>query len=113
MWGSTHMDRHVLWTGFDYRGETFPFLYPQTVSSYGMIDLCGFFKDWAYYLKAQWCEEKMIHLFPGWNLPEKENEMVDVWAFSNCDDAELFLNGRSLGRKQKNPLDKFTWQVPL
>ncbi|MCI9221315.1 MAG: glycoside hydrolase family 2 protein [Lachnospiraceae bacterium] len=110
--GQTHMIGMFLWTGFDYRGETFPFLYPQTVSSYGMIDLCGFFKDWAYYLKAQWCEEKMIHLFPGWNLPEKENEMVDVWAFSNCDDAELFLNGRSLGRKQKNPLDKFTWQVP-
>lgn len=110
--GQTHMIGMFLWTGFDYRGETFPFLYPQTVSSYGLIDLCGFFKDWAYYLKAQWREEKMIHLLPGWNLPEAEGEIIDVWAFSNCNDAELFLNGRSLGRKRKEKLDKFTWQVP-
>lgn len=110
--GQTHMIGLFLWTGFDYRGETFPFRYPQTVSSYGLIDLCGFFKDWAYYLKAEWCGEKMIHLLPEWNLPEAENEMIDVWAFSNCNEAELFLNGRSLGRKRKGPLDKFTWQVP-
>lgn len=110
--GQTHMIGMFLWTGFDYRGETFPFLYPQTVSSYGLIDLCGFFKDWAYYMKAQWRDEKMIHLLPGWNLPEAEGEIIDVWAFSNCNEAELFLNGRSLGRKQKNRLDKFTWQCP-
>lgn len=110
--GMNHMLGMFLWTGFDYRGETFPFLYPQTVSSYGVIDLCGFFKDWAYYLKAVWVDEPMIHLLPAWNLPEEENEPIDVWAFSNCNDAELFLNHRSLGRQKKGPLDKFTWTVP-
>ncbi len=101
-----------LWTGMDYRGEVFPYQYPQVVSSYGIIDYCGFFKDWAYYVKAWWCDEDVLHIFPSWNLPEQEGTEISVWAFGNCEEVELVLNGRSLGKK---PLDKFChleWKVP-
>ena len=90
------------WTGFDYRGESNPLVFPATVSEFGILDYCGFPKDEAFYLKSWWTDEPVLHIFPHWNLKGHEGEQVDVWAYSNCDEVELFVNGRSLGR-QKMP----------
>jgi len=88
------------WTGFDYRGEPVPLAYPATGSQFGLFDYCGFPKDEAYYLKAWWNpDEPMIHLLPHWNLKGHEGETVKVWAYSNCDEVELTVNGKSLGRQ--------------
>lgn len=88
------------WTGFDYRGEPNPLSYPATVSEFGILDYCGFPKDEAWYLKSWWTDEPVLHIFPHWNLKGHEGEQVDVWAYSNCDEVELFVNGKSIGRKE-------------
>lgn len=87
------------WTGFDYRGEPNPLSYPATLSEFGILDYCGFPKDEAWYLKSWWTDEPVLHIFPHWNLKGHEGETVEVWAYSNCDAVELFVNGKSLGRK--------------
>lgn len=87
------------WTGFDYRGEPNPLSFPATGSEFGILDYCGFPKDEAYYLKAWWTDETVLHLLPHWNLAGHEGEKVSVWAYSNCDEVELFVNGKSVGRK--------------
>ena len=88
------------WTGFDYRGESNPLVYPATGSSFGILDYCGFPKDEAYYLKAWWTDEPVLHILPHWNLEGHEGEKVSVWVYSNCDEVALSVNGRSLGRKR-------------
>ncbi len=111
--GHKHMCGMFLWTGLDYRGETSPYRFPNVVSSYGFIDYCGFFKPWANYLKAYWCNEKTINLMPlSWNLFEAEGTPIKVYALANCNEVELFLNGKSLGKQQKQPLDRGYWLVP-
>lgn len=87
------------WTGFDYRGESNPLVFPATGSSFGILDYCGFPKDEAWYLRAWWTEEPVLHIFPHWNLAGHEGEPVSVWVYSNCDQVELVVNGRRLGRK--------------
>ena len=87
------------WTGFDYRGEPNPLKYPATDSEFGILDYCGFPKDEAYYLKSWWTEEPTLHIFPHWNLQGHEGEEVELWAYSNCDEVELIVNGRNLGRQ--------------
>ena len=87
------------WTGFDYRGEPNPLEFPATLSEFGVLDYCGFPKDEAWYLKSWWTDEPVLHIFPHWNLRGHEGEQVEVRAYSNCDEVELFVNGRSLGRK--------------
>jgi len=100
------------WTGFDYRGEPVPLAYPATGSEFGVFDYCGFPKDEAYYLKAWWKpEEPMIHLLPHWNLEDHEGENIDVWAYSNCDEVELKVNGKSLGRKKMPRDGHLQWQA--
>lgn len=88
------------WTGFDYRGEPNPLKFPATGSQFGILDYCGFPKDEAYYLKAWWTDEPVLHLLPHWNLQGMEGQKVSVWAYSNCDAVELFVNGRSRGRQR-------------
>ena len=88
------------WTGFDYRGEANPLVYPATGSEFGILDYCGFPKDEAYYLKAWWTDEPVLHILPHWNLEGHEGEKISVWVYSNCDEVALFVNGRSLGRKK-------------
>jgi beta-galactosidase len=90
------------WTGFDYRGEPNPLQYPAHDSEFGILDYCGFPKDEAWYLKAWWTEEPTLHIFPHWNLQGHEGEEVELWAYSNCDEVELTVNGKKLGR-QKMP----------
>ena len=100
-----------VWTGFDYRGEPTPFGWPSNVSLFGMLDNCGFLKDDAYYLQSQWTDKPMLHFLPHWNWKGKEGQPIDVWAYSNCDEVELFLNKKSLG-KQKMPLNShLEWKV--
>ena len=87
------------WTGFDYRGEPNPLKYPATDSEFGILDYCGFPKDEAYYLKSWWTEEPTLHIFPHWNLQGHEGEEGERWAYSNCDEVELIVNGKNLGRQ--------------
>ncbi len=98
-----------IWTGFDYRGEPTPFTWPSVSSQFGIMDTCGFPKDSFYYNKACFDSKPMIHLLPHWNW--KRGDIVRVAAPTNCDEAELFLNGRSLGRLACDCINTPEWQV--
>jgi beta-galactosidase len=100
------------WTGFDYRGEANPFGWPQISTQYGILDLCGFPKDLFYYLKSWWTDDPVLHLLPHWNWKGQEGQPIQVWAYSNCDEVELFLNGKSMGRKPMERLSHIEWEVP-
>ena len=100
-----------IWTGFDYRGEPTPFLWPSVSSQFGIMDTCGFPKDSFYYNKACFDSKPMIHLLPHWNW--KRGDVVRVAAPTNCEEAELFLNGKSLGRKSCDCINTAEWQVPF
>lgn len=99
------------WTGFDYRGEPNPLEYPATGSEFGILDYCGFPKDEAFYLKSWWTDEPVLHIFPHWNLKGHEGETVNVWAYSNMDEVELFVNGKSLGRKPMPRNGHLSWDA--
>lgn len=99
------------WTGFDYRGEPNPMKYPATGSEFGILDYCGFPKDEAYYLKAWWTNEPVLHILPHWNLQGHEGDTIDIWVYSNCDEVELFVNGRSLGKKAMPQGGHISWQA--
>ena len=100
------------WTGFDYRGEPTPYGWPSISSQFGIVDMCGFPKDYFYYYKAWWRKEPSLHLFPHWNWPGKEGQEIPVWAYTNLDEVELFLNGRSQGRQKVPHLGHVEWKVP-
>lgn len=100
------------WTGFDYRGEPNPMKYPATGSQFGIFDYCGFPKDEAYYLKAWWNpDEPMVHILPHWNLKGHEGENVDIWVYGNCDEVELIVNGKKMGRKPMPKNGHLSWQA--
>ena len=99
------------WTGFDYRGEPNPLKYPATDSEFGILDYCGFPKDEAYYLKSWWTDEPTLHIFPHWNLQGHEGEEIEVWAYSNCDEVELVVNGRKLGRQKMPRNGHLKWKA--
>ena len=99
------------WTGFDYRGEPNPLKYPATDSEFGILDYCGFPKDEAYYLKSWWTDEPTLHIFPHWNLQGHEGEEIDVWAYSNCDEVELTVNGKKLGRQKMPRNGHLKWEA--
>ena len=100
------------WTGFDYRGEPTPYGWPSNSSQFGIVDLCGFPKDYYYYYKAWWGKTPSVHVFPHWNWPDREGEDIAVWVYSNLDEVELLLNGKSLGTKRVPHLKHVEWQVP-
>lgn len=121
-WGSTHEETWKIvkkndfisgmftWTGFDYLGEPTPYGWPAKSSYFGLVDLAGFPKDAYYFYQSEWTEEPMLHLFPHWNW--KQDQTVDVWAYTNCDEVELFLNGKSLGvRKKSDQNMHLVWQL--
>jgi beta-galactosidase len=99
------------WTGFDYRGEPTPFDWPAISSQFGILDTCGFPKDDFYYYQAWWSDHPVLHLLPHWNWPGKEGQEIDVWAQSNCEELELFLNGQSQGRKKMEKNSHLEWKV--
>jgi beta-galactosidase len=99
------------WTGFDYRGEPNPLGFPAVSSQFGILDTCGFPKYSFYYLKSWWMDEPMVHVLPHWNWPGKEGQEIDIMCFSNCGEVELFLNGRSQGRKTMEKNGHLEWKV--
>jgi len=120
-----------VWTGFDYLGEPTPYnldisnllnasnpqekarlqkelqemgklAVPSRSSYFGIFDLAGFRKDRFYLYQSQWRPDfPMAHIFPHWNWPERVGEVTPVHVYTSGDEAELFLNGQSLGRKKK------------
>jgi beta-galactosidase len=100
-----------IWTGFDYYGESNPLRFPNVVSQFGVMDLCGFPKDIYYYLKSWWQPKPVLHLLPDWNQPGMDGKPVDVYAFTNCSEVELSVNGQSAGRKAVPPYSYAHWNV--
>ena len=100
-----------IWTGFDYRGEPTPYGWPSVTSYFGMMDVCGFPKDNVFYLKSWWGKEPVLHVLPHWNWRGMEGKEIDVWAYSNCDEVELFLNKKSLGKKKMEQNSHLEWKV--
>jgi beta-galactosidase len=124
-----------VWTGFDYLGEPTPYssdvtnllnftdpadqarvakelkelgkiLVPSRSSYFGIIDLAGFPKDRYYIYQARWRPElPMAHLLPHWNWPDRVGQVTPVHVYTSGDEAELFLNGQSLGRKKKGQFE--------
>ena len=108
-----------VWTGFDYIGEPVPFVAEgwshftkrkltkkeeSRISSFGIVDLAGIPKDRYYLYRSHWApEKKTIHILPHWNWPERVGKNVPVYVYTGGDSAELFLNGKSLGKRTKNP----------
>ena len=106
-----HLAGLFYWTGFDYRGEPNPMTFPATSSEFGILDYCGFPKDEAYYLKAWWTDEPVLHILPHWNLDGHEGEKVSVWVYSNCDEVQLTVNGKNLGRKKMPVNGHLEWEA--
>lgn len=100
---------NFLWSGIDGYGEPQPQKWPSIASHWGLFDLCGFPKSTAHLVEAWYREELTVHLLPHWD--HAEGETVRVVAFTNGDEAELCLNGRSLGTVPV--VDRRAeWQVP-
>lgn len=101
-----------IWTGIDYLGEPTPYGWPARSSYFGIVDLAGFPKDAYYLYQSEWTDKPVLHVFPHWNW--KKGDTVDVWAYTNCGDVELFLNGQSLGIKKKIGDDlHLMWRLPF
>lgn len=102
LWKFTAMHDYVagdfMWTGIDFNGES---RWPDRISTSGMLDVCGFKKDGFFFYQSQWTEKPMVHLLPHWNWAGHEGQIIPVIAFTNCDSAELFLNGKPYGLKTK------------
>jgi beta-galactosidase len=100
----TNLPGEFVWTGFDYLGEPTPYGsradWPSRSSYFGVVDLAGFPKDRYYAYKSRWTTEPLVHLFPHWNWSGHEGETIPVMAYTNASEVELFLNGKSLGRKK-------------
>ena len=105
-----------VWTGFDYLGEPTPYEnkgvkamgYTDKEASrssyFGIVDLCGIPKDRYYLYKSYWKQdETTVHILPHWNWQGKEGSKIPVFVYTNGEGAELFLNGKSLGKKYKSP----------
>ncbi|EMI53268.1 glycoside hydrolase family 2 TIM barrel-domain containing protein [Rhodopirellula sallentina] len=103
-----------VWTGFDYLGEPTPYGgkdnstngywnadWPSRSSYFGTVDLCGFPKDRFYLYQSQWTDEPMVHVLPHWNWEHTKHDVIPVYAYTNCEEVELFVNGQSAGRRIK------------
>jgi len=104
-----------VWTGFDYIGEPSPLFVgdfklltkkedESRISLFGIVDLAGIPKDRYYLYQSHWAPEKnTVHILPHWNWPERVGKNTPVYVYTAGDSAELFLNGKSLGVRVKNP----------
>ena len=99
------------WTGFDYLGESIKG-WPARFFNFGIIDLCGFPKDHFYFYQSQWTSKPMVHILPHWTWPGKEGTVIPVWAYSNSEEVELYLNGSSLGAQANVGKQNLSWDVP-
>jgi len=97
-----------VWTGYDYLGEPSPYNeeWPTRSSYFGLVDLAGIPKDRYYLYQSQWSEsEKVLHVLPHWNWEGREGQRTPVMVYTNYDSAELFVNGKSMGKKRKGEYD--------
>jgi beta-galactosidase len=121
-WGSLHeeslrlFERYpflsgmFIWQGIDYLGEPTPYEWPARSSYFGVVDLAGFPKDPFYLYQSVWTASPMLHLLPHWNWAAGDS--IDVWAYTNGDEVELFLNGVSLGARRKSEdVSHLMWRV--
>ena len=118
-----------IWTGFDYLGEPTPYGgkdnstngywngdWPARSSYFGAVDLCGLPKDRFYLYQSQWTSTPMVHVLPHWNWEGKEGEIIPVVSYTNAEEVELFVNGKSFGRKRKGidktpiPINFIDWE---
>jgi len=99
-----------VWSGWDYLGEPTPY-YSARSSYSGIIDLAGFKKDRFYLYQARWRPGfAMAHILPHWTWPDRVGKITPVHVYSSGDEAELFLNNTSLGRKKKASYEyRFRW----
>ena len=90
-----------VWTGFDYLGEPTPYnVMPNHSSNFGIIDLASIPKDRYYLYRSQWRQDvKTLHVLPHWTWPGREGEVTPVFVYTNYPEAELFVNGKSQGRR--------------
>ena len=117
-----------IWTGFDYLGEPTPYGgkdhlthgdwledWPSRSSYFGAVDLSGFPKDRFYLYQSQWSKKPMIHILPHWNWEDADVKEIPIFCYTNAEEAELFVNGKSQGKKKKGvdktriPVDFFGW----
>ncbi|MCP4048457.1 MAG: DUF4982 domain-containing protein [Gammaproteobacteria bacterium] len=98
------------WTAFDYLGESFG--WPARTHGFGVIDLAGFPKGVYHLYRSQWTRAPMVHMDPHWTHPGKEGVEIPVVVYTNQPVAELFLNGRSLGKKTMGKQMQLVWKVP-
>ncbi|MDR2628144.1 MAG: DUF4982 domain-containing protein, partial [Dysgonamonadaceae bacterium] len=107
-----------VWTGFDYLGEPSPYdtdAWPNHSSMFGIVDLAGIPKDRYYLYRSIWNKKQnTLHILPHWTWEGREGEITPVFVYTNHPSAELFVNGKSQGRKSKNdstPLSRYrlTW----
>lgn len=94
-----------VWTGFDYLGEPTPYdsKWPSHSSYFGIIDLAGIPKDRYYLYRSKWNREKeTLHILPHWTWPGREGQVTPVYCYTNYPSAELFINGKSMGRQTKS-----------
>lgn len=124
-WGHTHRKGWQLiaerpfvaggfvWTGFDYRGEPQRLAWPSVSSVFGIMDTCGFPKTAYHIHQSNWVKDRpVLAIAPHWNWPGREGRPVRVLVMTNGESAELFLNGASLGRKDRPAYDYIQWEVP-
>ena len=101
------------WTGFDYLGEPYPYdtAWPSRSAYFGILDLAGIPKDRYWLYRSRWNETShTLHLVPHWTFPGREGQVTPVYCYTDFDEAELFVNGKSQGRIRKNPksrLDRY------
>jgi beta-galactosidase len=104
------MAGEFVWTGFDYLGEPTPYNEgtPARSSYFGIVDLAGLPKDRFYLYQSKWSDKPMLHILPHWNWPDRLGQIVPVFCYTNYPKAELFVNGKSMGIKQKDKSSKYT-----
>lgn len=102
-----------VWTGFDYRGEPTPYQWPNINSHFGVMDICGFPKNIYYYYQSWWTDKDVLHISPHWNWKGKEGQPINVWVNTNADNVELFLNGKSQGKKDMPRNRHREWDIPF
>jgi len=94
-----------VWTGFDYLGEPTPYDgdWPSHSSYFGILDLAGLPKDRFYLYRARWNDQQpTLHLLPHWTWPGREGQTTPVYCYTSYPSAELFVNGKSMGRQTKH-----------
>ncbi len=94
-----------VWTGFDYLGEPTPYYsdWPSHSSLFGIIDLAGLPKDRYYLYRSHWNEDaETLHILPHWNWKGREGEITPIFVYTNYPSAELFINGKSQGKRTKD-----------